>query len=69
VEEGSNDNWLRKLEDIILNPSLDNDQKVQEFITNSAKSLIESQFKRREDAGVLSTESVELRRILIRCVS
>lgn len=66
MEEGSDDNWLRKLEDIILNPSLDNDQKVQEFITNSANSLIESEFKRRKDAGVLSSESIELSRILMR---
>jgi hypothetical protein len=66
VEDGTNDNWLRKLEDIILNPSLDNDEKVQEFITNYAKSLIESEFKRLRDAGVLSSEKIELGRVLIK---
>ncbi len=66
VEDDSNKSRLEKLEDSILNPSLDNDEKVQGFITNSAKSLIESEFKRSKEAGVLSSENIELHRILIR---
>lgn len=66
MEEDRGENWLRKLEDIILNPSLNNDEKVQEFITNTVKSLVESEFKRRNDAGDLQSEDMELHRILIR---
>jgi hypothetical protein len=59
------EDWLAKLERIVLRSDPIRDQLVQDFITLYINPLLEAEFARRKEAGVPQTD-VEIRRVLIK---
>lgn len=59
------EDWLAKLERIVLRTDPIKDQLVQDFITLYINPLVEAEFARRKEAGVPQTD-VEIRRVLIK---
>jgi hypothetical protein len=59
------EDWLAKLERMVLQSDPIKDQLVQDFITLYINPLLEAEFARRKEAGVPQTD-VEIRRVLIK---